>query len=69
MPLGICISYIKQMNKPVIAIANIIQAIPSMALLGFARPFLGIGTTPAIVIVFLYSLLPFVKNTNTGTYR
>ncbi|HBJ1646597.1 MULTISPECIES: glycine betaine ABC transporter substrate-binding protein [Clostridium] len=66
MPLGICISYIKQMNKPVIAIANIIQAIPSMALLGFAIPFLGIGTTPAIVMVVLYSLLPIIKNTNTG---
>lgn len=66
IPLGIFISYIKKLNKPVIAIANIVQAIPSMALLGFAIPFLGIGTTPAIVMVVLYSLLPIIKNTNTG---
>ncbi|AOR24267.2 glycine betaine ABC transporter substrate-binding protein [Clostridium taeniosporum] len=66
MPLGICISYIKKMSKPVLAIANIIQAIPSMALLGFAIPFLGIGKIPAIVMVVLYSLLPIIKNTNTG---
>lgn len=66
MPLGICISYVKKINKPILAIANIIQAIPSMALLGFAIPFLGIGTTPAIVMVVLYSLLPIIKNTNTG---
>ncbi|GAA0078393.1 glycine betaine ABC transporter substrate-binding protein [Clostridium sp. CTA-5] len=66
IPVGICISYVKKLNKPVIAIANVVQAIPSMALLGFAIPFLGIGTTPAIVMVVLYSLLPIIKNTNTG---
>lgn len=66
MPLGIGISYIKKMNKPVLGIASVIQAIPSMALLGFAIPFLGIGETPAIVMVVLYSLLPIIKNTTTG---
>jgi len=66
VPLGILISYIKKLNKPVLGIASIIQAIPSMALLGFAIPLLGIGTLPAIVIVILYSLLPIIKNTYTG---
>jgi osmoprotectant transport system permease protein len=66
MPLGILISYIKKLNKPVLGIASVVQAIPSMALLGFAIPFLGIGTTPAIVMVVLYSLLPIIKNTTTG---
>lgn len=66
VPLGILISYIKKLNKPVIGIANVIQAIPSMALLGFAIPFLGIGTLPAVVMVILYSLLPIIKNTFTG---
>ena len=66
VPLGILICYIKKLNKPVLGIANIIQAIPSMALLGFAIPFLGIGTLPAIVTVVLYSLLPIIKNTYTG---
>lgn len=66
VPLGILISYIKKLNKPVIGVANVIQAIPSMALLGFAIPFLGIGTLPAVVMVILYSLLPIIKNTFTG---
>lgn len=66
VPLGILICYIKKLNKPVLGIANIIQAIPSMALLGFAIPFLGIGSLPAITTVVLYSLLPIIKNTYTG---
>ncbi len=66
VPLGILISYVNKLNKPVLAVANIIQAVPSMALLGFAIPFLGIGTLPAVVMVILYSLLPIIKNTFTG---
>lgn len=66
VPLGILICYIKKLNKPVLGIASVIQAIPSMALLGFAIPFLGIGTLPAVSMVILYSLLPIIKNTCTG---
>ena len=47
-------------------IANVIQAIPSMALLGFMIPLFGIGSVPAIIVVTLYSLLPIIKNTYTG---
>ena len=66
VPLGILISYLKKLTKPVLGIANIVQAIPSLALLGFAIPFLGIGSKPAIFMVILYSLLPIIKNTYTG---
>lgn len=66
VPLGILISYLSKASKPVLAVANVIQAIPSMALLGFMIPLLGIGTIPAIVAVVLYSLLPIIKNTYTG---
>ncbi len=66
IPLGIFISYIQRAKKPVLGVANVIQAIPSMALLGFAIPILGIGTVPAVTIVILYSLLPIIKNTVTG---
>lgn len=44
VPLGIFITYFKPSKKPIMALANIIQAIPSMALLGFMIPLLGIGT-------------------------
>ena len=66
VPLGILISYIKSLSRPILGITNLIQAIPSMALLGFAIPLLGIGTVPAVVVVFLYSLLPIIKNTYIG---
>ena len=66
VPIGILISYVKKLGKPIIAISNIMQAIPSMALLGFMIPFLGIGTIPAIIMVVLYSLLPIIKNTYIG---
>ncbi len=66
VPIGILISYKRKLNKPVLGITSVTQAIPSMALLGFMIPFLGIGTAPAIVVVVLYSLLPIIKNTYTG---
>ncbi|WP_043931681.1 ABC transporter permease/substrate-binding protein [Bacillus sp. EB01] len=66
VPLGILISRSKNLSKPIIGIANVIQAVPSLALLGFLIPVVGIGSTPAIVMVVLYSLLPIIKNTYTG---
>lgn len=66
VPLGIFISFAAKASKPILAVANVIQAIPSMALLGFMIPLLGIGVIPAIVAVVLYSLLPIIKNTYTG---
>ncbi|HEY2421183.1 MAG TPA: glycine betaine ABC transporter substrate-binding protein [Neobacillus sp.] len=66
VPLGILISREPKFSKPIIGITNVIQAVPSLALLGFLIPFIGIGSTPAIVMVVLYSLLPIVKNTYTG---
>lgn len=66
VPLGILISYLKKLTKPILGLANIVQAIPSLALLGFAIPFLGIGSKPAVFMVILYSLLPIIKNTYTG---
>lgn len=66
VPLGILISYVRKLDKPIIGVANVVQAIPSMALLGLAIPLLGIGTLPAVVMVIIYSLLPIIKNTYTG---
>lgn len=66
VPLGILISYIRPASKPVLAFANIVQAVPSMALLGLAIPVFGIGMKPAIFLVVIYSLLPIIKNTYAG---
>ncbi len=66
VPLGILISYVRPASKPVMAFANLVQAIPSMALLGLAIPVLGIGMKPAVFLVVIYSLLPIIKNTYAG---
>jgi len=66
VPLGILISYVKGLKKPILGLSNVMQAIPSLALLGFLIPFLGIGSVPAIFMVVIYSLLPIIKNTTTG---
>lgn len=66
VPLGIFITKYKRVSKVVIGIANLVQAIPSLAILGFLIPLIGIGSAPAITMVVLYSMLPIIKNTYTG---
>ena len=66
VPLGIFITNYKKLSKIVIGFANLVQAIPSLAILGFLIPLVGIGSVPAIIMVVLYSMLPIIKNTYTG---
>ncbi len=66
LPLGIFIAKRKKFAAPVLGFTGILQTIPSIALLGFMIPLLGIGPKPAIVALFLYALLPIVRNTFTG---
>jgi osmoprotectant transport system permease protein len=69
VPVGILLTRKPVLSKPVLAIANILQTIPSLALFGFLIPILGaygIGRVPAIIALFLYSLLPIIRNTFTG---
>lgn len=66
LPLGIFIAKRKRFAAPVLGFTGILQTIPSIALLGFMIPLLGIGPKPAIVALFLYALLPIVRNTFTG---
>ncbi|GAA0739409.1 glycine betaine ABC transporter substrate-binding protein [Clostridium oceanicum] len=66
VPLGILIFKRKNLSKLIIGLANIAQAVPSLALLGFLIPLLGIGSKPSIVMVVIYALLPILKNTYTA---
>lgn len=66
IPLGIMIAKKKRWAAPVLGITGVLQTIPSIALLGFMIPLLGIGPVPAIVALLLYALLPIVRNTYTG---
>lgn len=66
MPLGVYLLRERFLSGPVLAVLSAIQTIPSIALLGFLIPLFGIGAKPAIFALFLYALLPIVRNTYTG---
>lgn len=69
VPTGILIAHRPRFNKPVLAGANIIQTIPSLALFGFLLPVPWLGSRSdrlAIVALTLYALLPIIRNTFTG---
>jgi osmoprotectant transport system permease protein len=66
VPLGILITRYKSIAGPILAVSSVFQTIPSIAFFGVLIPFLGIGKKTAIIVLFLYALLPIVKNTYTG---
>ena len=66
MPLGIYITKNKKITSSILNTANIFQTLPSLALFGLIIPIMGIGFIPAIFVLFLYALLPIIKNTYIG---
>ncbi len=68
VPFGIALTRWETLTGPVLGTAGVIQTIPSLALLAFMIPIpgLGLGTRSAIMALFLYALLPIVRNTYTG---
>lgn len=66
VPLGILIARRQRLASGVLGIAGVLQTVPSVALLGFLIPLLGIGVGPALVALFLYALLPIIRNTYVG---
>lgn len=68
VPLGVIAAKSNGVGQSILATAGVIQTIPSLALLVFMIPLLGIGAMPAMVALFLYSLLPIIRNTYTGLH-
>ena len=66
IPLGAFIAKNDKWAAPILGITGVLQTIPSIALLGFMIPLLGIGAKPAIIALMLYALLPIVRNTYAG---
>jgi osmoprotectant transport system permease protein len=64
--LGVWITRARRLYNPVITTAGIIYTIPSLALFGLMIPIVGIGFTPAIIALTLYSLLAIIRNTAVG---
>lgn len=66
VPLGIMAARRPRLGAVLLGLTGILQTVPSLALLVFLIPVLGIGWPPAVVALFLYSLLPIVRNTHAG---
>src|SRR5690554_328057 len=66
VPVGIWITRHERLARGVLSIANIFQTLPSLALFGLIIPFMGIGYKPSVFMLFLYALLPIIKNTYIG---
>lgn len=66
VPLGVLLTRTKKLASVVVSIASMLQTIPALALLAFMIPIFGIGAMPAIVALFIYSLLPILRNTYLG---
>jgi len=66
VPIGIVSARSPGLARILLSLSGIVQTMPSLALLAFLIPLLGIGAGPALVALFLYSLLPIVRNTYTG---
>jgi osmoprotectant transport system permease protein len=68
IPLGIVVYRFGRLGQPVVYLTGAMQTIPSIALLAFMIPLFDIGQKPAIAALFLYSLLPIVRNTATALF-
>ncbi len=68
IPLGVVIYRLGAASRAVLYLAGVLQTIPSIALLAFLIPFFGIGAKPAIVALFLYALLPILRNTAAALF-
>ncbi|MEN3364332.1 MAG: osmoprotectant transport system substrate-binding protein opuBD [Burkholderiales bacterium] len=67
IPLGVVASFVPKLRHTVMAVVGVLQTVPSLALLAMLIPVLGtIGVLPAMIALFLYALLPIVRNTCTG---
>jgi len=66
VPLGIWAARRRRAGRIVLGVVGVVQTVPSLALLVFMIPLLGIGARPAIAALFLYALLPIVRGTHAG---
>lgn len=66
VPLGIVLTRTPKVANVVISITSALQTVPSLALLALMIPFFGVGKLPAIIALFIYSLLPILRNTYIG---
>ena len=69
IPVALLLARFERLARSLLYITGLIQTIPALALLALLIPLVGLGQTPAIIALFLYSLLPIVRNTLTGLFN
>jgi osmoprotectant transport system permease protein len=68
IPLAVVVYRLRTVSRTVMYCAGVLQTIPSIALLAFMIPLFGIGAKPAIAALFLYALLPILRNTAAALF-
>jgi osmoprotectant transport system permease protein len=68
LPLGVIAQRRRRLGQAILGSAGVMQTVPSIALLVLLIPLVGIGWWPAVIALFLYSLLPIVRNTHAGLH-
>lgn len=66
VPVGFLISRYRKLAEPVLWVANALQTIPALALIGFVMLFLGLSPATGIFCLFLYTLMPIIRSTHTA---
>lgn len=66
VPLALVLERARRMAEPAIGALGVLQTVPSIAMLAFMIPLLGIGMVPALVALWLYALYPIARSTYTG---
>lgn len=66
VPLGLLVSRSSKLANFTIGVSSILQTVPSLALLAIMVPIFGVGKLPAVLALFIYSLLPILRNTVLG---
>jgi len=66
LPLGLALERAPAAAEPVIGALGVLQTIPSIALLAFMIPLLGVGVVPALIALWVYALYPIVRGTYSG---
>jgi osmoprotectant transport system permease protein len=68
IPAALALARYRSIARSLLYVTGLIQTVPALALLALLIPLVGLGQVPAIIALFLYSLLPIVRNTLTGIF-
>ncbi|RHW48201.1 choline ABC transporter permease [Bombilactobacillus bombi] len=66
VPAGVILAHFSRVAQIVMGITSMLQTIPALALLALMIPLFGVGAVPAIIALFIYSLMPILRNTYIG---